>query len=43
MAFEKKQQQTKEKWVERYRKQFYIQITAPYADCPQLKPWIQNK
>jgi peptidyl-prolyl cis-trans isomerase SurA len=43
MAFEKKQQQTKEKWVERYRKQFYIHITSPYNDCPQLKPWIQNK
>jgi peptidyl-prolyl cis-trans isomerase SurA len=43
MAFNKKQQDTREKWMERYRKQFYIQISENYANCPQLKPWIQNK
>jgi peptidyl-prolyl cis-trans isomerase SurA len=42
MAFEKKQQQTREKWVERYRKQFYIHVAKPYADCPKLQPWIQK-
>lgn len=43
MAFERKQQQVKEKWVERYRKQFYIHVAKPYSDCEQIKPWIQNK
>jgi peptidyl-prolyl cis-trans isomerase SurA len=43
MAFEKKQQQTKLKWMERNRKQFYIQINGPYANCPQITPWIQTK
>jgi len=42
MAFEKKQQQTREKWVERYRKQFYIHVAKPYTDCPKLQPWIQK-
>ena len=43
LAFEKKQQQTKLKWMERYRKQFYIQVNGTYATCPKLAPWIQNK
>jgi peptidyl-prolyl cis-trans isomerase SurA len=43
MAFNKKQQDAREKWIERYRKQFYIQINGPFAQCPQIKPWTQNK
>jgi peptidyl-prolyl cis-trans isomerase SurA len=43
MAFEKKQQQTKLKWMERNRKQFYIQVNGPYVNCELIKPWIQNK
>lgn len=43
MAFEKKQKQTREKWIEKTRKDFYIQINPAYAKCPQLKPWISNK
>lgn len=43
MAFSKKQQETREKWMEKTRKQFYIQINGEFASCPQLKPWIQNK
>jgi len=43
MAFEKKQQQTKLKWMDRNRKQFYIQVNGPYVNCEQIKPWIQNK
>ncbi|OYU97769.1 MAG: hypothetical protein CFE21_05625 [Bacteroidetes bacterium B1(2017)] len=43
LAFEKKQQQTKQKWMDHNRKQFYIQVNGPYAQCPQINPWIQNK
>jgi len=43
LAFDKKQQQTKLKWMERYRKQFYIQVNGNYATCPKIAPWIQNK
>ena len=43
MAFEKKLNQIKEKWIARYRKQFYIQINGPYADCPAIQNWIQKK
>ncbi len=43
MAFEKKQRQTREKWIARYRKQFYVQINGPYANCPGLKEWGISK
>ncbi len=43
MAFEKKQIQTKEKWIAKYRKQFYVQINGPYAQCPNIQNWIQKK
>ncbi len=42
MAFSKKQQTTRQKWIERYRKQFYVQVNGPLADCPQIKDWIQK-
>lgn len=43
MAFNKKQQDTREKWMEKNRGAFYIQINGPYAQCPIIKPWLQNK
>jgi peptidyl-prolyl cis-trans isomerase SurA len=43
LAFEKKQKETREKWIERYRKEFFIQINPPYSECPQLKGWGSNK
>jgi peptidyl-prolyl cis-trans isomerase SurA len=43
LAFEKKQKETREKWIERYRKEFFIQINQPYSECPQLKGWGSNK
>ncbi|MBC7382703.1 MAG: peptidylprolyl isomerase [Bacteroidia bacterium] len=43
MAFEKKQFEARQKWIARYRKQFYIQINGPYANCPGLQEWIPKK
>jgi peptidyl-prolyl cis-trans isomerase SurA len=40
-AFEKKQKQVKEKWVEKTRKEFYIQINGNYRNSEQLSKWIR--
>lgn len=42
LAFERKQQQTKQRWLEKTRKEFYIQVNGPYQDCPGVKAWIQK-
>lgn len=42
LTFERKQQQTKQRWLEKTRKEFYIQINGPYQDCPGVKAWTQK-
>jgi peptidyl-prolyl cis-trans isomerase SurA len=42
-TFEKKQRNVKEKWIEKTRKEFYIQINGTYKSHPELSKWISNK
>lgn len=42
MAFAKKQKDAIEKWIERNRKEFYIEINGWYAGCNEVKPWINK-
>jgi len=42
-TFEKKQRTTKEKWIEKTRKEFYIQINGSYRNNSALSGWISKK
>ncbi len=42
-TFEKKQKQAREKWIEKTRKEFYIQINGSYRNSIQLSKWISSK
>jgi peptidyl-prolyl cis-trans isomerase SurA len=42
-TFDKKQRTVKEKWIEKARKEFYIQINGSYRNKKELSNWISNK
>ena len=43
MATQQKQQETLNKWVDRYKSKYYINIKGDYASCPNLDRWKQKK
>ncbi|MCA0425839.1 MAG: peptidylprolyl isomerase [Bacteroidetes bacterium] len=43
LAFNKKQSDAMQKWIEKNRKEFYIQVNGPYAKCASIKDWIQPR
>jgi peptidyl-prolyl cis-trans isomerase SurA len=42
MAFNKKQNDAIQKWVEKNRKEFYIQVNGPFANCKQISDWVSK-
>ncbi|MFY8109863.1 MAG: foldase protein PrsA [Bacteroidia bacterium] len=42
MAFNKKQNDAIQKWVEKNRKEFYIQVNGPFANCKQVSDWVSK-
>ncbi len=41
-AEEDKKQKTLNRWIEKNRKQFYVQIADEYKTCPSLQSWESN-
>ncbi len=41
-AEEDKKQKTLNRWIEKNRKQFYVQIADEYKTCPSLESWESN-
>lgn len=43
MAFTKKQNEAIEAWINKNKRNFYVEVNGWYADCPQVKNWVDNK
>jgi peptidyl-prolyl cis-trans isomerase SurA len=41
-AEEDKKQKTLNRWIEKNRKQFYVQVADEYKSCPSLQTWESN-
>jgi len=42
LAFTKKQYDAVQKWINKNRKQFYVEVNGWYANCPDIKPWLNK-